>query len=77
MAKRYASFLIRWWRLGGDQQRVEIEHIQTGERTLFESLRAAFAWIAAGGAAPARTPDPAPDRTEPALGGDVDEVPPR
>ena len=47
MPTRYSSFLLRWWRLTGGGQRVEIEHIQSGERTLLGSLPAALDWIGA------------------------------
>ena len=45
MARRYSSFLIRYWRLAGDKQRIEIEHIQSGDRMRAPSLAAAMAWI--------------------------------
>ncbi len=32
---------------GGGGQRIEIEHIQSGERALFSSLPAALGWIGA------------------------------
>ena len=45
MARRYSSFLIRYWRLAGGKQRIEIEHIQSGDRMRAASLAAAMAWI--------------------------------
>ena len=45
MARRYSSFLIRYWRLAGDKQRIEIEHIQSGDRMRAASLAAVMAWI--------------------------------
>jgi hypothetical protein len=47
MAKRYASFLVRWWYLDGGGQRVKVEHIQTGEHVLLDSLASAFDWVSA------------------------------
>ncbi len=46
MAKRYSSFLVRWWSQDGGQ-RIEIEHIQSGERALLSSISAAFDRIGA------------------------------
>ncbi len=59
MAKWFGSFLIRRWRFAGGAERIEIEHIQTGERALLDSLPAALDWIAAReGVPPAIRPDP-------------------
>ncbi|HKV83351.1 MAG TPA: hypothetical protein VJN88_02265 [Ktedonobacterales bacterium] len=52
MAKRYGSFLLRRWRLPDGGERVEVQHIQTGERVVFASLKAALDWIAAQEDAP-------------------------
>ena len=43
--KRYDSFLLRYWQLNDDGQRLEIEHIQSGARTRVASVAAALAWI--------------------------------
>jgi hypothetical protein len=51
MSKRYASFMLRWWRHGDNRELVELEQIQTGERVLLGSLDAAFDWLAAHGPA--------------------------
>ena len=42
---RYTSFLLRCWRVGGDERRIEIEQIQTGGRRRVHKLGAALAWI--------------------------------
>ena len=47
MAQIYASFLIRCWRSGDHEQRLEIEHIQSGERALVAAPGAALEWMAA------------------------------
>ena len=47
MAKEYCAFLLRCWRLGTDAQRVEVTHIQSGERALVASLAAALDWLRA------------------------------
>ena len=47
MARSYGSFLVRCWRLAGDEQRIEIEHIQSHERTLVATVAAAVEWICA------------------------------
>lgn len=43
--RRHSSFLLRCWDLGGDGQRIAIEHIQSGQRTLAHSVEMAVAWI--------------------------------
>lgn len=52
MERRYASFLLRCWRLTGGRLRVEAHQIQTGEQVRVASLAEALAWLAA------RLPDP-------------------
>jgi len=47
MAKLGGSFLIRYWHLGAGARRIEIEHIQSGERALVASAAAALDWIGA------------------------------
>jgi hypothetical protein len=45
MARQYSSFLIRCWHLGEQEQRIKIEHVQSGDRTVVASLAAALAWL--------------------------------
>ncbi len=45
MGQHYTSFLVRCWRLGGDQHRIKIEHVQSGAETQVTSLTAALAWL--------------------------------
>lgn len=45
MKKRYGSFLIRCWRLPDKTYRVEIEHVQSGEKAHAVSLEAVQGWI--------------------------------
>ena len=45
MARSYCAFLLRCWRLDDGAQRIEVAHIQSGERTVLASLTAALAWI--------------------------------
>ena len=45
MANPYCSFLLRCWHLGSGAERVEIEHIHSGERTVVASFEAAVAWM--------------------------------
>ena len=47
MALVYTSFLIRCWRLDGEECRLRIEHVQSGESAPAASLAAALAWIEA------------------------------
>ena len=64
MARLCGSFLVRWWDLSRGEVRVEIEHIQTGEKAFVPSLAAAIEWIGVrGDGRPSRSP---PTRLEPA-----------
>ncbi len=49
MTHRHTSFLLRCWDLGGDSERIEIEHVQSGTKTLAKSGGAAIEWICAHG----------------------------
>ncbi len=46
MGQHYTSFLVRCWRLSGDQRRIKIAHVQSGTETQVSSLAAALAWLA-------------------------------
>lgn len=46
MAKRYDSFLVRWW-ARRSEARVEIQHIQSGKLRRFASIAVALAWMSA------------------------------
>jgi hypothetical protein len=46
MVRHVASFLIRLWR-ADHAQRIEIEHIQSGEKGLVTSVADALDWITA------------------------------
>lgn len=46
--RRHSSFLLRCWELGSDgEERIEIEHIQSGTKVLARSVEAAVEWICA------------------------------
>lgn len=45
LAKRYTSFLIRYWTLSGNRHRIKVEHIQSGEWTQVPTLTAAIEWM--------------------------------
>ena len=45
MASMYGAFLLRCWRLNGGVERIEVAHIQSGERTRVASVAAALDWI--------------------------------
>ena len=47
MTKWYGSFLLRWWHLDDENQRLEVEYIQTGARVRVASVAAALAWMSA------------------------------
>jgi hypothetical protein len=66
MVRRYDSFVLRWWRVS-DEQRIEVEHLQSGGRTRAESLGTALSWIdiqCGQSAECAFGASPAEDRTE-------------
>ncbi len=48
MPKHLRSFLIRCWDLADGEQRIEIEHIQSGKRIVAMSAEIAVAWICDG-----------------------------
>ncbi len=43
--RKHSSFLLRCWELGNDEQRIEIEHIQSGTKVLARSVADAVEWI--------------------------------
>jgi hypothetical protein len=45
MTRQYNSFLIRCWYLDEHEQRIKIEHIQSGEGTVVATLAAALTWL--------------------------------
>ncbi len=47
MTRTYGSFLLRCWRLDADEQRIEIEHIQSHQRIRVATVAAAVEWICA------------------------------
>ncbi|HEX5503333.1 MAG TPA: hypothetical protein VFW96_11980 [Thermomicrobiales bacterium] len=47
MVREYASFLLRCWRLDGGEQRIRVEHTQSGEAMLAPTLEEAIGWLAA------------------------------
>lgn len=53
--KQRETFVVRCWLLTDGEQRLEIEHVTSGERHRCASLPAAEAWIFARFHAPGRT----------------------
>ena len=44
--RRHNSFLLRCWDIGSEgKERIEIEHIQSGTKTLAKSVMDAVTWI--------------------------------
>ena len=43
--KRLATFVVRYWWLPHDERRLDIEHVQSGERHRCASLSEAEAWF--------------------------------
>lgn len=44
---QYRSYLLRWWDLQSGEWRIEVEHLQSGERTVVATVEEAVAWLAA------------------------------
>ena len=47
MVRHHFSFLVRWWLLDHGGSRIELEHIQSGARTIAGSPAEALAWMQA------------------------------
>ena len=47
MARRYNSFLVRCWIFDGHTSRIQVEHVQSGDRTQVALLEEAMEWIRA------------------------------
>lgn len=45
MTRHYTSFLIRCWHLDGEEKRIRVEHIQSGETSQLDTLLKVVAWI--------------------------------
>jgi hypothetical protein len=43
--RQYDSFVLRCWQLGVGEQRIEVEHLQSGRRTRAAVLTAAVDWM--------------------------------
>ena len=43
--RRYSSFLIRCWRVGEGEERLQLEHIQSGACTRVLTLGEALVWM--------------------------------
>jgi hypothetical protein len=44
MERHYDAYLLRWWHSDGGE-RVEVQHVQTGEQTTHPSLTVACTWL--------------------------------
>jgi hypothetical protein len=81
MARRYDAFLVRHWALDGERgSRIEVVHVQSGDRSLGTSLAEVVTWMQArvtsSGAVDRAPPggEPADDligRSSPAAGNPV------
>ena len=68
--RRYGSFLVRWWQIEQDEQRVSIRHVQSDEELTVAALPDAFAWMSTrmgrgDRAPPVASPPPVGDRSAP------------
>ncbi len=69
-AKRVGTFVVRYWWLPRGERRLDIEHVQSGERHRCASLPEAEAWIAARVRSVARGDGVAPGRADEMAGHD-------
>lgn len=68
MATLLGSFLIRRWWLANGEERVEIEHVQSGLRSVAPTIDEALAWIRTQSGHPTRRArSPAESLTDRAL----------
>jgi hypothetical protein len=68
MDRKHSSFLLRCWWRGGELERIEIEHIQSGKRELLSSVSDAVSWITLQREDPgAIGEESAPDKQDPRL----------
>ena len=56
MARAYASFVLRCWRLGTAERRITVEHIQSGESVRLATLAEALAWLEIRASDPSNVP---------------------
>jgi hypothetical protein len=47
MTRQYHSFMVQCWQLDGDERRIKIEHLQSGESAQVASLARLARWIEA------------------------------
>jgi hypothetical protein len=45
MSPRYRAYLLRHWHLANGRERVEVQHIQTGERIHHRTLAEGCFWL--------------------------------
>lgn len=64
MSRLLGSFLVRCWWVGLEEERFELEHIQSGERLVVASLAEAYAWVQARARAGEDRPASSPRTTE-------------
>lgn len=69
-ARRRGTFLIQCWFLDDGAQRLVLEHIQSGERTVCTTMAAAIEWLCDRSAVAADAADARDDDTPV---GDADE----
>lgn len=63
MTRKLSSFLIRWWRSDEDE-RLELEHIQSGHKRVARSIADAMAWMSDESAAHGDRDEPDEASTE-------------
>lgn len=81
MSRRYDSFVIRCWRVGGQILQVIVEHVQSGEQARGTRIEDAFDWLALQAGMtlePEGSPQPPlstshGENAAPQTGGNIDE----
>lgn len=43
--RQYGSFVVRWWALGAERQRLHILHVQSDTELIVAALPEALAWM--------------------------------
>jgi hypothetical protein len=68
VTRRYGSFVVRCWWLENGEQRIDVEHMQSGSRVRVNALKAALDWMVAQQGSRRPAPGTAPGAPAPSPG---------
>jgi len=68
VTRRYGSFVVRCWWLENGEQRIDVEHMQSGCRVRVNALDVALGWMLARHGAASPVPGAAPGTPAPSPG---------